>query len=58
MVQVKFLRPGTDGDTAGFLFPTEIFRYEFLTSLENESRAVGFNYVSLTEADFIRSIAG
>ncbi len=52
------LRPGTDGDTAGFLFPTEIFGCEFLTSLENESRAVGFNCDLLTEADFIRSIDG
>jgi hypothetical protein len=51
------LRPGTDGDTAGFLFVRETFRNVFLTSLENESRVANFDYRLLLEADFTSALA-
>ena len=51
------LRPGVDGDVAGILFLTNAFRHTFLEILENQSRAAGFNWEVLSEADFASSLA-
>ncbi len=51
------VRPGVDGDVAGFLFLTDAFRNRFLKTLEDESRADGFEWSLLPETDFVSSIA-
>ena len=51
------LRPGVDGSVTGFLFLTADFGSRFLKTLENESRAAGFDWNTLSETDFALSLA-
>ena len=50
------LRPGVDGCVAGILFLTDDFRQKFLKVLENQTRAAGFDWEALSEADFVSSL--
>lgn len=51
------LRPGVDGCVAGVLFLTDDFRHKFLGILENQSRAAGFDWELLSEAEFASSLS-
>lgn len=51
------MRPGVDGCVAGVLFLTDDFRHKFLGILENQSRASGFDWKLLSEADFASSLS-
>lgn len=51
------VRPGVDGCIAGILFLTDAFRHTFLELLENQSRAAGFDWQVLSEANFASALA-
>lgn len=53
----SIMRPGVDGSVAGFLFLTADFSKRFLKTLENESRAAGFDWNLLSETEFALSLA-
>ncbi len=51
------VRPGVDGCVAGILFLTDDFHRTFLKILENQTRAAGFDWQVLSEADFASALA-
>ena len=57
-IEIKgILRPGVDGDVAGFLSFTDTFENNILTAIENESYSAGFDWALLSESDFAQRLA-
>lgn len=52
------MRPGVDGDVAGFLFRSVTHKESFLRSLREEAESNGMQFKFCNEAEFMDSLAG
>lgn len=55
---VGIMRPGVDGDVAGFLFRTVAHKESFLKVLREEAESNGMQFKICNEAEFTDSLAG
>lgn len=51
------MRPGVDGDVAGILALSEVFRLAFLAQLDHHARIAGFDFELLPEDAFVDRLA-